>query len=380
MIYFDNAATTLRKPKRVGQATLTAIYTAAGAGRSGHRPAIHAGELVYQCREAAAELFGVEDCTRVVFTYNATHALNLAIHGLCEADTVVAISAMEHNSVVRPLVERNIRYHVLQSPLFEPLAMLRAAEQAIAAGVNLFIINHVSNVFGAIAPLEGLDALLTAYDIPLILDASQSAGVLDIPVRRYQSLAAVCMPGHKALYGPQGTGILLVLSDRLQRTLLQGGTGSLSAQLQQPDFLPDRWESGTLNVPGIAGLTEGIRFVLRRGAGQILRHEKLLLHTLVEALQSVPDTQVFAAENEGLQCGVLSFRHRQLSSESIAERLAEQGVCVRAGLHCAPLAHQNAGTEETGTVRVSLGAFNTLGEVRRFGKRYRTIALQEQKE
>lgn len=373
LIYLDNAATTLRKPRKVGQAQLAALHTAAGAGRSGHRPAMHAAELLLDAREAVAALFHVPDSSQVVFTYNATHALNLAIYALCDENTQAAISNVEHNSVVRPLATRKIPFQILQAEIFHPEEMLTQAEKAIEAGANLFIINAVSNVFGQIAPLEALDALLTAYDIPMILDASQSAGILPLDVQKYLSLAAVCMPGHKALYGPTGTGILLVLSEKLQKTLLQGGTGSASESLMQPSFLPDRFESGTLNVCGIAGLAEGIHFVQKITPARIFQHEQKLLKILQQELLQAPETQVFTADTLEKQCGVLSFRHDWLDSERIAEALAEQDICVRAGLHCAPLAHQAAGTLNTGTVRISLSIFNTPSEMRRFGKKYRTI-------
>ena len=184
MIYFDNAATTLVKPKQVYWAVSAAMRTAAGAGRSGHRPAMHAGQLIYDCREAVARLFRLDDCTRVVFTYNATYALNRAIHALCRTDTCAAVTGYEHNSVVRPLTERGTEYIVLESPLFDGAAMVTAAEKAIGLGANLFIVNHVSNVFGAVAPLAAPDALLTALGIPRILCPSQSAGTLDFVLSR----------------------------------------------------------------------------------------------------------------------------------------------------------------------------------------------------
>lgn len=377
MIYFDNAATTLVKPKQVYWAVSAAMRTAAGAGRSGHRPAMHAGQLIYDCREAVARLFRLDDCTRVIFTYNATYALNLAIHALCRTDTCAAVTGYEHNSVVRPLTERGTEYIVLESPLFDGAAMVTAAEKAIGLGANLFIVNHVSNVFGAVAPLAALDALLTAHGIPMILDASQSAGILDIDVSRYTSLAAVCMPGHKALYGPQGTGILLALSDELRAPLLQGGTGSVSSDIRQPDFLPDRFESGTLNAPGIAGLAEGVRFILRVEQDTILRRERKLLHALADGLRGVPGTEVFAADDERAQCGVLSFRRADFGCEELAEALAARGICVRAGLHCSPLAHRSAGTLASGTVRASVGYFNTMGEVERFTQEYADIVKKK---
>lgn len=363
MIYFDNAATTLLKPAEVFRAVQSAMRTAAGFGRSGHRPALRAGELVYACREEAAALFGVGDPTRVAFTLNATHALNLAIHALVKEDTVAAVTGYEHNSVMRPLAARGTKTIVMRTPLFQPAAILPEAERAIAAGANLFIINHVSNVFGFVQPLEALDGLLAKHGIPMIVDASQSAGVVPVNAGALRAAAAVCCPGHKALFGPQGTGILLVLSDAVREPLLTGGTGSLSEQLSQPDFLPDRFESGTLNAHGIAGLGAGIAWVRAQGVHRIYGHERRLVTRLTEGMRALPGTEVFAGAG---QSGVLSFRVNGRDCEEIAGALAAREVCVRDGLHCAPEAHRTAGTFDTGTVRLSLSAMNTETECDRF--------------
>lgn len=363
MIYFDNAATTLLKPAEVFRAVQNAMRTAGGYGRSGHRPAMRAGELVYNCREQAAALFGTQEPERVIFTLNATHALNTAIHALVKEGAAVAVTGYEHNSVMRPLAARGCRTIVMQAPLFDQGEALRAAERAIADGAEVFVINHVSNVFGFVQPLERLDAMLTRAGIPMILDASQSAGVLPIDCGKLHSVAAVCCPGHKALYGPQGTGILLALSERLREPLLYGGTGSLSEQIEQPGMLPDRFESGTLNAHGIAGLCAGIRWVRARGVQHILSHERRLISRLVKGLQAMPAVEVFAGT---AQSGVLSFRVRGVACEEVAGRLSDYGVCVRDGLHCAPSAHRSVGTFETGTVRVSVGAFNSEPECVRF--------------
>lgn len=363
MIYFDNAATTLLKPAEVFRAVQSAMRTAAGFGRSGHQPALHAGELVYSCREQAAALFGIDEPERVVFTLNATHALNLAIHALVPPGSTVAVTGYEHNSVMRPLVARDCRVIVMQSTLFHPEEAVAAAERAVEAGAEVFVVNHVSNVFGYAQPVEQIDAILAREGIPMILDASQSAGVLPVPAGKLRSAAAVCCPGHKALFGPQGTGILLALSDRLREPLLTGGTGSLSEKTEQPEMLPDRFESGTLNAHGIAGLAAGIAWVRAQGTRQILGHERRLVQRLVKGLGAMPGIEVFDGPG---QCGVLSFRVGGLACEEVAGRLAERGVCVRDGLHCAPLAHRSAGTFETGTVRVSVSALNNETECDRF--------------
>ena len=224
MIYLDNAATTLYKPRAVEQAVRRAMYGAAGYARGGYAAASRAGELVYTCREQAAALFGVGEPERVIFTLNATHALNIAINALVKSDSRVIVSGYEHNAVMRPLTARNIEPTVLDTPLWDGAAMVSALKQALEHGADLMILSHVSNVFGSIAPLDEIAELLTAAGVPLILDASQSAGVAEIDVKRYPCLAAVCMPGHKALYGPMGTGILLALDARIAaKPLLTGG-------------------------------------------------------------------------------------------------------------------------------------------------------------
>ncbi len=380
MIYLDNAATTLKKPPAVGSAARWAMGHAAGAGRSAHFPAMTGAEILYDTRALAAELFGMEDPRRVVFTFNATHALCLALHSMQECRHF-AISPFEHNAVLRPVIDivrqGNKRLTILKGELWNDELLLESAKKAIEDGADCFVLCHVSNVFGYIQPLEQLDLLLAEAGIPLILDASQSAGVLPIDVSKLPSLAAVCMPGHKGLYGPPGTGMLLWLSDDMPYPLLPGGTGSRSEQTEMPDFLPDRLESGTQNIAGVAGLFEGMKFVQRLGEQEILRHERALCHIAAEELRQIPGIVSFVSPDMNRQTGVLSFYSRQLPVETVAQRLAEQNICVRAGLHCAPLAHKTAGTERTGTVRISPGWFQTEHQMRRFAARIAVISGKE---
>lgn len=361
MIYLDNAATTFIKPRAVEEAVRGAMRGAAGYARGGYAAAMRAGEMMYACREQAAALFGLADPARVVLTMNATHALNLAIHALARPGTRTVVGGYEHNAVMRPLMLRGIKPAVLDAPLWDAGAMVEKARRALDAGAELFILNHVSNVFGFVAPLDEIAALLTARGVPLILDASQSAGILDINVGKYPCLAAVCMPGHKALYGPQGTGLLLALDDRIAaRPLLAGGTGSLSEQMEQPDFLPDALESGTPNVPGAAGLAAGIAFVRAVGTARILKHERRLAAEFARALSREERIECFAHPS---QTGVLSLRVRGVKCETLADALARRQIAVRAGLHCAPLAHRTAGTEQTGTVRFSMSFYSTVRQL-----------------
>ncbi len=234
MIYLDSAATSLQKPRAVYQAVQKAMQSAGGYGRSGHRPALYAGELVYACRENARRLFGLQEPEQVVFTMNATHALNQAIHALADAKTRAAITGYEHNSVVRPLVERGIPYQVLESRLFDSNGMLQAARQALEDGANLFVINHVSNVFGSIAPIAELDTMLADAGVPMILDASQSAGALEIRADSFgRQLRSVCR-GIRGCSDRKGLVCCWSARNWAQKPLMQGGTGSLSQDMTQP--------------------------------------------------------------------------------------------------------------------------------------------------
>lgn len=369
MIYLDNAATTLRKPPAVGNAMHWALRHAAGEGRSAHAPALIGAEILYDTRLLAAELFGLDDPRRVIFTHNATHALNAALYAISDCRHL-AISPFEHNAVLRPAVElakqRHIRLTILHGRLWEDDVLLESAEKAIENGADCFVLCHVSNVFGYIQPLRELDRLLSVHNIPLILDASQSAGILPIDVREYPSLAAVCVPGHKGLYGPPGTGMLLWTAEELPKPLLLGGTGSASADTGMPMVLPDRMESGTHNTAGIAGLFEGMKFVQKIGTEDILAHEQSLRLIAETRMRGIPGIQLYHSKDRMRQTGVLSFRSKQLPAETIARRLSEHGICVRAGLHCAPLAHQTAGTADGGTIRISPGWFETKRQTERF--------------
>ena len=362
MIYLDSAATTLQKPPAVRRAAFSAMERMASPGRGGHRPAMLAAETVFQCRQTAAELFRVEDPENVVFTLNATHALNLAIKSVVKPGDTVVVSGYEHNAVSRPLAALGCQIKVARAPLFDQAGMLAAFEEQITPEVSCVVCTHVSNVFGFILPVEEIAKLCRERKVPFVLDASQSAGTLSVHMDEL-GCAFIGMPGHKGLYGPQGTGILLCGEGRETSPLLEGGTGSLSARQEMPDFLPDRLEPGTPNVPGIAGLLEGLRFVKKRGEGNILRREKDLTRLAVRGLSAIPGVTLYTDPMLNAQAGVLSFQLDKLDCEEVGERLGQRGIAVRAGLHCAPYAHQSAGTEERGTVRVSFSDFNTPAEV-----------------
>ncbi len=363
MIYLDSAATTLQKPAAVAAASARAINNLASPGRGGHRPAMAAAETAFTCREAAARLFHVDDPERVVFTFNATHGLNIAIKTLAWPGSRVVISGYEHNAVTRPLHALGADIRVARSPLFDQEAALAAFGRELDRGADLAVCTHVSNVFGFILPIEGIAGLCRERGVPLIVDASQSAGAIPLDFAALGA-AFIAMPGHKGLYGPQGTGLLLCGADPLP--LLEGGTGSESKRQSMPDFLPDRLEAGTHNIAGIAGLLEGLRFLERRGVEKIAAREAALIRRLGEGLCAAPGAEVFLSGDQTDQAGVLSFRLRSRDCEEVGEELGRQGFALRAGLHCAPLAHETAGTLETGTLRASVSAFNTDREMEKF--------------
>lgn len=373
MIYLDSAATTLQKPKAVPRAMLKAINCLASPGRGGYPAAMHAAELVYACREAAADFFGASAPDQVVFMANATMALNTAIRTLVKPGMRVVMSCYEHNAVTRCVrAIPDITVLIAESPLFQPEKMIESFRNQLSQ-CDVAICNYVSNVFGYLLPIQEIAALCQEKRVPLIVDASQAAGCLPVSIENWGA-DFVAMPGHKGLYGPQGTGILLCGSHVMPEPMLYGGTGSLSIEQEMPAFLPDRLEAGTDNVPGIAGLLEGIRFVKGKGTERILRHEKQLIQRLGLKLKQVKNIELFLAENAAVQTGVLSFRIRGMDCEEIGLRLSTAGIAVRTGLHCAPLAHQYGGTLETGTVRVSTSAFNTEQEIDRLAEVIRSIA------
>lgn len=358
MIYLDNAATTMIKPLPVSHAVLRAMQTMASPGRGGHEPAMRAAEAVFNCRLEAAELFNVPEPDQIVFTMNATHGLNIAINSLAGPGTKVLVSGYEHNSVTRPLAAIGAEIHVAGSELFNREELLHSFERQLP-GMDLVVCTHVSNVFGFILPIYEIAGLCREHQVPLIVDASQSAGVLEVDYKRLGA-KFIALPGHKSLYGPQGTGILICAAPC--KPLLSGGSGSDSIPQHMPEYLPDRLEAGTHNVCGIAGLAEGIRYVRRQGIKNIFAHEQGLLNMMTEELSGLDGLELFSAKTAA-QSGVLSLRSGAMSCEDLALALAERDVCVRSGLHCAPFAHKTAGTLDTGTVRFSFSTFTTKNDI-----------------
>ena len=358
MIYFDSAATTFQKPRTVADAMRNAMATMSSPGRGGYPAAMRAAEAAFDCRTELAELYHLENPEQVAFTMNATHGLNIAIKSLVPPGGKAVISGYEHNAVTRPLhAIPGLSVTVIDTPPFRPD---RAAEEFRRAIRQLrpraVICTHVSNVFGAVLPVEDIARCCRETDTPLIVDASQSAGVLPVDLAGWGA-AFVAMPGHKGLYGPQGTGLLLCGAEG--KPLLYGGTGSMSRLQDMPPDLPDRLEPGTHNMPGIAGLLEGIRFVRRQGVESIAARERQVALRAARGLESLPGVRVLWDGDFRNQTGVVSFVTEGRDCEAVGEALARRGIALRAGLHCAPLAHRTAGTLDTGTLRLSASFFNT---------------------
>ena len=345
MIYLDNGATSFRKPESVYRAVYSAMRTCANPGRGGYAAARAAADVLYSCREEAGKLF---DCLpeQVVLTSNCTHGLNLAIRSCVRPGSTVVISGFEHNAVTRPLHALGVNIRVAGRRLFDWEDTLEEFAAALE-GADAAVFTHVSNVFGYILPVEEMSRMCRERGIPFVVDAAQSAGTQKVSLR---DLGAdfIAMPGHKGLLGPQGTGLLLCRNGA--EPLLYGGTGSFSREQTMPPELPDRLEAGTMNVTGYAGLREGLRYVRKAGPETIFRREHRQLQRCVRGLRQA-GLEVYAGPH---QSGTVSFR-TGLDSEEAAQVLARQGIAVRAGLHCAPCAHESAGTLETGTVRVSIG-------------------------
>jgi cysteine desulfurase/selenocysteine lyase len=369
MIYFDNAATSWPKPADVA-AAMTHYMEEIGAnpGRSGHRLAVAAARTIYDAREALAELFHVPDPLRVVFGANATEALNLALNGLLRSGDHVVTGSMEHNSVMRPL--RALEPNGVQVTVVRcsPDGTLDPADLAAAVRSNtrLIALTHASNVTGALFPVAQAGRIAQQHDILLLVDAAQTAGAYPIDVQA-DGIDLLAFSGHKSLYGPMGTGGLVV-GDRVDVSLLtplkRGGTGSRSEYEEQPEFLPDLCESGTPNAVGLAGLAAGARWVLAQGVESIRAHEVALTTQLLAGLAAIPGVRVYGSRDASRQTATVSFTVGDLKTSEIGLRLDDEfAILCRVGLHCAPAAHRTLGTFPAGTVRFGLGAFNTAGEV-----------------
>jgi cysteine desulfurase family protein len=341
--------------------------TGASPGRSGHNLSIEAGRTIYETREALAQLFGVDDPMRIILTSNATEALNLVIRGVLHPGEHVITSSMEHNSVMRPLramENEGIEITVVNCST-EGFLDTKDIAQAIKPNTRLIALNHASNVVGTILPVAEVGEIAHHHDVLLLVDAAQTAGCYPIDVEA-MNIDLLAFSGHKGLYGPQGTGGLYIRKGIEQRIgpLICGGTGSQSESEYQPDFLPDKYESGTPNTVGLAGLGSGIRFVRAHGASNLQRKEAKLTQFLLNGLKATPGVTAYGSGDARRQVAVVSFNISGLTSSEVAMQLEEgYQIMCRPGLHCSPIAHKTIGTFPQGTVRLSPGYFTTEEDI-----------------
>lgn len=371
MIYFDNAATSFPKPISVCYEVDNCIKNYCGnPGRGAHSLSRRSAEKVYETREKIAELFSSPSPENVFFTYNDTYALNMIIKGLLKNGDHVLISDMEHNSVYRPiaaLASKNvISYDVFSTMCLSPNRTAESICSNIRKLINsrtkMLIAAHVSNICSAELPLYEIGKLCKAHGIIFVIDGAQSAGHLPINITE-MNIDALCAPGHKGLYGIQGSGFVLLRDGLLPDTIIEGGSGVNSLLMEMPEVSPERFEAGTLSVPCIAALGKGIDFVKNQSIEEIHRHESALYRRLAEMLSSIPEVTHYAPEHVG---STLLFNINGISCEKTAALLDRVGICVRSGFHCNPLGHETLGTIDSGAVRVSFSPFNTTKEIEAF--------------
>jgi len=375
-VYLDNAATSHPKPEAVIRAVNDALtrYNA-NPGRSGHPEAVAAARRVLATRESLARLLGAADAMSVAFAFNCTDALNLAIKGVLRRGDHVIATQLEHNSVLRVLAELEARDRIaltLVAPRPDGFVDPDDIRAAVTGRTSLVICTHASNVTGAIQPVAAIGRLARELGLRFLIDGAQALGAMPVDV------GALCcdlyaFPGHKSLLGPQGTGGLYIRPGLRLNTLREGGTGSASDRMRQPEELPERYESGTLNLPGIAGLGAGVDHVLARQS-QIMMHERELTSALIAGLAAIPGVRLYCPGEEAARAGIAAFNVADLSSSQAADALSALGFAVRGGLHCAPGAHRFLGTLRRGAVRASVGHATTFEEIDRFVQAVRSLA------
>ncbi len=368
MIYLDNGATTFPKPNIVTSSVNNAMKFSANPGRAGHRLAIKASEMVYNARADIADFFGAKDPSNVIFTLNCTEALNIVIKGTLKKGDHVIISSLEHNAVLRPiekLRKSGVTYTIAEVVENDNEKTLSNFRNAINENTKLLVCTCASNVFGVKLPFNRICAMCHQYGILTCVDSAQAAGLVDINLSN-SSIDYLCAAGHKGLYGPMGTGVLIINTDIIPDSLVEGGTGSNSANYNQPEILPDKFESGTVNFSGIIGLSAGISFVRQRGVNNLYKKEMSLINYAYTELAKIPNVILYTQkpENENY-LPVLSFNIKDKDCESVSEVLSSKfNIATRSGLHCAPLAHKSYNTFDSGTIRVVPSAFTAKSDIK----------------
>ena len=367
-IYFDNAATSSPKPPEVVDEVRRALteYNA-NPGRSGHARALAAARIVYDCRSALSDFLGAEPDDCIALGYSCTDALNLAIKGVLRRGDHVISTMLEHNSVLRPLNQLSVRREIaltLIAPRADGMVHPEDVRRALKRNTALIAVTHASNVTGAIQPVAAIAQIARAAGVRCLIDGAQALGALPVDVHRLDC-DLYAFPGHKSLLGPQGTGGLYIRSGLSLNTVREGGTGTDSQSMLQSIDPPERYESGTLNLPGLAGLLRGVEYVAAHRAA-ILSHERELTTALYEGLSKMEGAEIYTPREEAARAALVSFNLGDLSSSDVADGLSRRGIAVRGGLHCAPGTHRVLGTLERGAVRASLGHANSFEEVEEF--------------
>lgn len=367
MIYLDNAATTFPKPDVVYDAVMDCMKNyCANPGRAGHRLSLRAGREIYDTRENLAKLFNIDNPMNIIFTSNATESLNLAIKGLLKTGDHVITTSMEHNSVIRPIMalEKIGVENTIVDCNEEGFLDINDLEKAIKPNTKLIVTTHASNVFGTLIDIKEVGLVAKKNNITYLVDASQTAGVYDIDVKN-MNIDILATAGHKSLLGPQGVGILYIKEGIDLDTLKEGGTGSQSEYLFQPQMLPDKYESGTHNTPAIAGLNAGVKYILDN-IDTIRRKEEELCEYMLSRLDEIKDIKIYGTKDIKKRVPVISINIGDIDSGEITFILdSEYDIATRSGLHCSPLAHKTVGTIKQGTVRFSIGYFNTKDDIDR---------------
>ena len=377
MIYLDNAATTYPKPQSVIKAVDDAIKKSANPGRSGHTLSQSTAISVYEVREKLKDMFSAPAVENVVFTLNCTHAINYVLKGLIKSGDRIVTSSFEHNAVMRPLEKlkkQGVHVDIAEAYPDDKEATVRSFSRLINTNTKLVICTAASNVIGLKMPIKEIGMMCKQFGISFCVDAAQLAGVCDINMKEC-NIDYLCIAAHKGLYAPMGTGVLITKDNRLD-TIIEGGTGTASIMLDQPNDLPEMLESGTINVPGIIGLGAGIDFVKSKGFDKIYNHEMGLVKRLYKQLKSTPGVKLYTPEPDDNYAPVLSFNINGLNSVDSASKLNSLGFATRAGLHCAPFAHKRIGTIESGTVRICPSVFTSGQDIDKFAAAVRQISAK----
>ncbi len=369
MIYLDNSATTNPKPQSVKNAVERAMnYYSFNSGRGGYKESVYTSNMIFSCREKLSALFGFSP-ENIAFTPNCTTAINFAIKGIVKPGDHIIISNLEHNAVARPvyaLFQKGIIDYDIAEFSFDKEQTINNFKKLIKPNTRAIVCMHASNVFGCVFPIKEIGELAHENGIIFIIDAAQSAGVLDIDAKR-DNIDILCAPGHKGLYAPMGTGFITLGDNIMLDTIVEGGTGSNSMKLAQPDNMPERLESGTLNNIGIAGLSAGADFVSSKGILSIYKHENSLMKYIYTELAKNKNVTLYTPSfNDAFLVPILSFNYKDYPSEKTASLLADKNIATRAGFHCSKLAHTAFSTDKRGTVRISPSVFTKYSECENF--------------